>query len=44
LTSQQDKISELKAATRTLRTRQEDLREARARYNKAVSNLVDGDR
>jgi Spy/CpxP family protein refolding chaperone len=43
MTSQDQKIKDLKEATKRLRARQEDLREARARYNMAVTALVDGD-
>jgi len=43
MNDQARKIKDLKEATRHLRARQEDLREARARYNMAVSALVDGD-
>lgn len=42
-TDQDRKVKAVKEATRDLRTTQEDLRLVRARYNKAVSDLVDGE-
>lgn len=43
MNDQDKKIRALRYATRALHTAQEDLRLARAEYNKAVSDLVEGD-
>lgn len=43
MTDQDRKVKLLKTATKNLHARQEDLRLARAEYNKAVSDLIDED-
>lgn len=44
MTSEAEKIRKFKAATKKLKAAQEDLRLARAEYNKAVLDIVDGDK
>jgi hypothetical protein len=41
MNDQDKKIKDFKEATRDLKRAQEDLREVRARYNKAVTALVE---
>jgi hypothetical protein len=42
-TDQDRKVKALKDVVKDLKTAQEDLRLVRARYNKAISDLVDGE-
>lgn len=43
MTTQDQKVREIKYTLKSLREAQDDLRLARARYNKAVSDLVEND-